>query len=182
MLTELIVKLQRHFLRPLPLYFYEFPSAGFHNRLSRIKDFKTRQRRGRNPSVTPALVELERRILLTGIVVNNPTDVPVEGQIDLRQAIVQANSNGGDQTITFDSTVFATSQTISLTGSQLELSDITGNETIIGPAAGLTVDGGGLSRVFQVDTGVTASISGLTISGGSASNGGAVFLTLSNIN
>ena len=32
----------------------------------------------------------------------------------------------------------------------------------------MTVSGGGLSRVFQVDTGVTASISGLTITGGNA--------------
>ena len=30
----------------------------------------------------------------------------------------------------------------------------------------MTVSGGGLSRVFQVDAGVTASISGLTITGG----------------
>ena len=30
----------------------------------------------------------------------------------------------------------------------------------------MTVSGGGLSRVFQVDGGVTASISGLTITGG----------------
>ncbi len=37
----------------------------------------------------------------------------------------------------------------------------------------MTVNGGGMSRVFQVDGGVTASISGLTITGGStAVNGG----------
>ena len=33
----------------------------------------------------------------------------------------------------------------------------------------MTVSGGGASRVFQVDAGVTASISGLTITGGNAS-------------
>jgi len=38
---------------------------------------------------------LEDRRLLSTIVVNNPTDTPVTGEIDLRQAIVQANSNGG---------------------------------------------------------------------------------------
>ena len=32
----------------------------------------------------------------------------------------------------------------------------------------MTISGGGNSRVFQVDPGVTASISGLTISGGSS--------------
>ncbi|HBI43132.1 MAG TPA: hypothetical protein DDY78_09800 [Planctomycetales bacterium] len=81
----------------------------------------------------------------------------------------------GAETITFDKTVFNTPKTITLNGNQLELSDTTGTETITGPAAGVTVSGGGLSRVFQVDASVTASISGLTISGGSASSGGGLF-------
>ena len=62
--------------------------------------------------------------------------------------------------------------TITLTGSQLELSNTSGTETITGPAAGVTVSGGGLSRVFQVDANVTASISGLTITGGGVSGAG----------
>ena len=114
----------------------------------------------------PALLVLEERTLLSTIVVNNPTDTPVAGQIDLRQALVQANSMGGAETISFDKTVFKTPQTITLTGTQLELSDTTGNETITGPTAGVTVSAGGLSRVFQVDPGVNASISGLTITRG----------------
>ena len=73
------------------------------------------------------------------------------GQIDLRQAIAQANTNRGNETITFDKTVFKTPQTITLTGTQLELSDTTGTETITGPKAGVTVSGGKASRVFQVD-------------------------------
>jgi fibronectin-binding autotransporter adhesin len=64
--------------------------------------------------------------------------------------------------------VFKTPQTITLNGTQLELSDTTGTETITGPKAGVTVSGDGLSRVFQVDGGVTASISGLTITDGDA--------------
>ena len=40
----------------------------------------------------------------------------------------------------------------------------------------MTVSGGGLSRVFQVDAGVTASISGLTITGGKTDgNGGGLY-------
>ena len=40
----------------------------------------------------------------------------------------------------------------------------------------MTVSGGNASRVFQVDPGVTASISGLTITGGqTASNGGGLY-------
>src|SRR5713226_1321255 len=71
----------------------------------------------------PALEALEDRCVPSTIVVNNPTDTPVLGETDLRQAIVQANTTGGAETITFDPGVFSTPQTISLTGGQLELSD-----------------------------------------------------------
>ena len=91
----------------------------------------------------------------------------------------------GNSSITFDKKVFTTPQTITLTGGQLELSNTSETETITGPKAGVTVNGGGLSRVFQVDGLVTASLSGLTITGGkSASYGGGVYnygsLTLTN--
>src|SRR6516165_963295 len=106
-----------------------------------------RQRR----RMRPTLMALEDRRLLSTIVVNNSTDTPVAGQIDLRQAITLANTNGGNETITFDSTVFKAPQTITLnpTLGQLELSDTTGTETIVGPRNGVTVDAGGASRVFQ---------------------------------
>gem|GEM_PF-2612625 len=42
-----------------------------------------------------ALEALEDRCVLSTIVVNNPTDTPITGQTDLRQAIVQANTTGG---------------------------------------------------------------------------------------
>ena len=70
----------------------------------------------------PTVLELEDRQLLSSIIVNNPTDVPVGGQTDLRQAIVQANTAGGVQAIVFDSTVFSVNRTITLGGTQLELS------------------------------------------------------------
>ena len=111
---------------------------------------------------------LEDRRLLSTIVVNNPTDTPVTGEIDLRQAIIQANTTGGAETIVFDKKVFKTPQTITLNGTQLELSDTTGTVTIKGPKAGVTISGGGLSRVFLIDQNVTASISGITITEGNA--------------
>src|SRR5215469_2059168 len=101
--------------------------------------------RKRPPRARLALEVLEDR-WVPSIIVNNPTDTPVAGETDLRQAIVQANTNGGDETIVFDKTVFKTPQTISLNGTQLELSDTTGTEAIVGPRAGVTVDGGGMSR------------------------------------
>ncbi len=55
-----------------------------------------------------------------------------------------------------------------MTAGELELS--AGEPTITGPAAGVTITGGGASRVFQIDSGVMATLSGLTITGGSASN------------
>ena len=92
---------------------------------------------------------------------------PGAGLLSLREAIAFANTDpvGKLDASPSTPTVFATPQTITLTGSQLELSNTSGTETITGPAAGVTVNGGGLSRVFQVDRGVTASISGLTITG-----------------
>ena len=98
------------------------------------------------------------------------------GTLDLRGAIDLANILPGANTITFDPTFFSGAQTITLTGSQLTLSNTTGTQTITGPAAGVTVSGGGLSRVFEVEANVTASISGLTISGGNtAGHGGGMY-------
>jgi hypothetical protein len=94
-------------------------------------------------------------------------------ETDLRQSIVLANTNGGAETITFDKTVFKAPQTINLNPSlgQLELSDQTGTATITGPNAGVTINGnyttaGLANSVFKIDPGVTATLSGLTITGG----------------
>jgi fibronectin-binding autotransporter adhesin len=104
------------------------------------------------------------------LVVNSTSDGTGStfGVLSLRQAVELVNIVGAG-TITFDPTVFATHETISLTGGQLELSATGGLESIAGPAAGLTMDADGNSRVFQIDSGVTAALSGLTITGGSAS-------------
>ena len=55
---------------------------------------------------------------------------------------------------------------IRLVQGQLELSNSRYSTAIDGPAAALSVSGGGTSRVFRIDPGVTASLSGLTITGG----------------
>jgi fibronectin-binding autotransporter adhesin len=123
-----------------------------------------------------SLEALEERWCPSTIVVNsaldNVNDANITGPtITLREAVNYANANGGGA-ITFDPTAFptATPQTINLAFGQLEL--MTGTETITGPAGGVTVSGGGLSQVLQVDSLVTASISGLTISGGNAGAAG----------
>ena len=87
--------------------------------------------------------------------------------------------------ITFNATVFATPKTIPRSGTQLELRATSGTVTITGPAAGVTISGNNASRVFQVDSGVTAVLSGLTIANGLAEQGGGLSnsgnLTLNNV-
>ncbi len=88
------------------------------------------------------------------------------GAGSLRQAVLNANANPGADAITFDPTVFATAQTIVLATSNF--APFTGDTTVTGPAAGVTVQGvpsvaGG---VFTVGAGTTASFSKLTINSG----------------
>ena len=135
----------------------------------------------------PTVMALEGRTLLATIVVNNPTDTPVPGETDLRDAITQANTDGGDDTIVFSS-VFNSPQMITLNGGTLELMD-PAKTTITGPGADLlTVRGLGTNGpVFELAKGAVADLSGLTITGGYATDaGGGVFnddgqLTMNNV-
>ena len=69
--------------------------------------------------------------------------------------------------------VFTTTQPITLTNGALALSNTTTPISINGPGANvLTISGGNASQVFEVASGTTASIYGLTITGGSASIAG----------
>ena len=112
------------------------------------------------------------------LVVNTTIDAAGSpaGDLSLRQAVNLANALGGAQTITFDPTVFAAPQTITLSASLgvLSLTDTTGTEAIDGPTAGVTVSGGKAVEVLSVSGNVTASLSGLTITEGSAHYGGGV--------
>jgi len=139
--------------------------------------------------IVAAIVEtLEDRMLLSSIVVNstdggqNYASTVTASQLDpahtavtLRDAVNAANNTNGADSITFDASVFPSNSaspiTITLTGgTPLEFTDMTGATTITGPGAGhLTVSANNLSTVFKVDAGVTATISGLTITGGQAS-------------
>jgi uncharacterized repeat protein (TIGR01451 family) len=113
----------------------------------------------------------------SALVVNSTADGPSPpGTLDLRAAVDLANVLSGAGTITFDPTVFATNQTITLSDGPLELASTSGLEAIMGPKTGVTVSGGGLSRVFEVSSMVMAAVSGLTITGGSTTgDGGGVY-------
>jgi hypothetical protein len=89
----------------------------------------------------------------------------------LRWAIEQANQQVGNTTINFN--LGSAPTTISLSGQDLELERASGSIAIDGPgAARLTISGDESSRVFAVDQGVTATFSGLTITGGAAGSHG----------
>lgn len=119
------------------------------------------------------------------LIVSNIND---SGAGSLRQAILTANSNAlAVDTITFASGVFNSPQVIAL-ASALSITDAV---VIQGPGAGLvTISGGNLNRIAAVNISAgakTASISGVTLANGKATDrGGALLnqnaaLTLDNV-
>ncbi len=103
------------------------------------------------------------------------------GAGSLRQAIIDANTAPGPDTIDFSSVT----GTIPLTTGQLYIDD---DVTITGPgAANLTIDGTYNSRIFDIES-ADVSISGLTLTNGAegSSDGGGIYsdssdLTLTNV-
>src|SRR6266851_4111861 len=92
------------------------------------------------------------------------------GPGSLRQAVLDANAQPGTDVIDFAPGVQGT---ITLTSGQL---DITDGLIVTGPGADqLTVSGTGASRVFQIESGVTAVLDGLTIANGQAEDGGGIY-------
>ncbi len=96
------------------------------------------------------------------------------GVITLRDAINQANADNREDLIVFDRSVFSNQQTITLSGTEL---DITHNLDIIAPRDPLTggdlltVSGNKASRVFEIGSGATVTLSGLIVADGNAQNG-----------
>ncbi len=141
----------------------------------------SRARARRHGRFAPRIDPLETRALLSTIIVNSAGDgtTNLPGVVTLRQAIGEAAS--GD-TIRFAESLHG--QTITLTQGVL---DVSKNLTIDGPDAGrLAVSGNNSSEVLDVASGVSATVSGLTITGGSATTGGGIFnagtLTLQGVN
>ena len=103
-----------------------------------------------------------------------------EGDCTLREAILAANVAPGTETIVFDIPTsdpgydaVADRYTITLTSALPDLSDMSINGL---GAKRLTVKrgGGGHFRIFNINSGKTVSIAGLTISGGWAHEGGGI--------
>ena len=136
-----------------------------------------RSTRGKQPWLVEAL---EDRLLLSGSPTiytvnstgNGTTGTGNSGTLPYVIGQANANTNTAGSEIQFDHSVFKTAQTITL-ASTLELSETDGPEVIDGPGRKRR-DGQrhNAVEVFSVTSGVTASFSGLTISGGLAAQGG----------
>jgi Bacterial Ig-like domain (group 3) len=117
---------------------------------------------------------LEDRRLLSTFTVDSTADTLTGGSPTtgtLRWAVEQANDATSASTIDFS--LGSTAATITLSQGVLELSNTSFATTITGPGADLlSVSGNRSSRVFQVDPNVTATLSGLTITGGTTSGKG----------
>ena len=110
---------------------------------------------------------LEERTLLSLFSVTNLND---DGSGSLRQAIVDSNNTAGPNEIDFSAGL---SGTITLTSGELKIEN--NNVMIVGPGQNsLSVSGNANSRVFEVAAGVTASLSGITITDGKADDGGGI--------
>ena len=148
---------------------------------------RKRQRKLQRHRLRPTLLTLEERTLLSTFQVTNNTVDDVNTTGTLRWAIAQANAATSPSSIEIE--LGSTPATITLTQGQLELSNTSYAITIYdGPGQGaVTVSGNNASRVFQVDPSVTASISGMTITGGKTTgNGGGLYndggnVTLTNV-
>ena len=93
------------------------------------------------------------------------------GDLSLREALFLATLDPNKNTITFDPSL--SGQTVVLQQGELVIDS---NVDIEGPGADqLTIDADGKSRVFSVPTGVEVGLSGMTITGGSADNGGGIY-------
>ncbi len=90
----------------------------------------------------------------------------------LAAALTSANGDSSPAIINFDPAVFTTATTITL-ASTLTLSNTSQSITINGSGAGpITISGGGTVGDFAINTGVTAAIDNLKITGGSSSSTG----------
>ncbi len=118
----------------------------------------------------PALEALESRVVLSPTIYtvnstgNGTAGAGASGTLPYVISLANADSNPDGSEIEFDPTVFSSAQTINLSGT-LVLRETDGPEMIDGPGAGLlSIDGQGQFTVFNNQG--TASLSGLTITGG----------------
>lgn len=138
------------------------------------------------PDITVAITDDDIAIPAT-IMVTTATDEndgtlnPNAGSgVSLREAILAANSNPNANTITFAAGLNGTPIVLSLAGNNDNVGltgdlDITEDITITGNGINQTIiDADGIDRVFHLVNGATFNLDGVTVTGGSANNGGGI--------
>jgi len=136
-----------------------------------------------------AVERLEDRVVPSAYVVNYVGDSSGSssghstGKLsgDLRYCLDQAIQDQQQDTITFAASVFGSAQTITLDptlttdpananqfGPTAFVASGNANITLIGPAAGVTINGEGAERLFEITSTATLNLQDLTIEGGSA--------------
>ena len=139
-------------------------------------------KRRKNSSSAFSFVKLEPRQMLTTFVVDTIVDSPLaaeDGLVSLREAIVASNTNtaSGDAvagSVNGDVIRFAPALaglTIQLTGGEFEITD---DLRIQGGASDITIDAGGASGIFEVDSSELVTFSGMNLTGGVSDSGGAI--------
>jgi len=128
-------------------------------KLAKGRPVSRRQKTPRSRSFVPGLEVLESRFVPSTLTVTNLSDTRVVGDGSLRGEIAAAQP--GD-TINFQPGL---SGTINLTSGELLINK---NLTIEGPGAtSLAINGQNASRVFDISSGATVTIEGLTVANGS---------------
>lgn len=148
---------------------------------------RTRARMGRGPStgpraLHPGLLALEDLRLLSTYTVTHSLDtvdsngVPLAGTF--RWAVYEADHSASPSTINFGINTGAQKVTLAQLLTPVELSNTSEPITITGPGASLlTIDAPDEGAAIRIDPGVTATITGLTVTNASldvSKNGGAI--------
>ena len=148
---------------------YKILCSRYHNLLSRLRTKHHLAEIGLHATHHTARLEpLEPRVLLSTVTTPLDTLDPNDGQLSLREAIIEANTQPGDDTVTLGEGTF----TLSIAGIDEDASatgdlDITDNLTLVGAGADRTIiDADSLDRVLHILGGASVSISGVTIRGG----------------
>ena len=140
----------------------------------RLTTSRTSPRRRSRQALRLGLEALEDRRLLTTILVDTLTDeVVANDTTSLREAIALAADadHAGPDSISFAPDLAGT---IDLALGQLVLSDATGDVAIEATTGVTTINAGGQSRVLVVQPGTTATLTGLTLTGGQSLTGGGI--------
>jgi hypothetical protein len=130
---------------------------------------------GVNASGLPLTADNFVTVDVQTLMVTTTSDASVHSGESLRDAITTANADAADgisDTILFDPSL--NGETITLVQGVLDLSGAGSGIIAIEGYGQITVSGGGASGVFEVDSGVSALLDGLTIQDGVSTDGGGI--------